>query len=169
MVPRGQRRRHGDSSAGAAEGAARTATGSSALRRLGEMRAASMRGRVTHLPEEGDRATKPPPRSAFVPKQETRASFPGGAHRPQHRSRSCLPWRPPCPAHGHLTLPPRVKTGIRAFLNACVSLSPLSSSQELFLAKHLGRGGGASRPPRERGGRRSSGPRSSVALPLAAP
>lgn len=134
------------------------------------MRAASMRGRVTHLPEERDRATKPPPRSAFVPKQETRASFPGGAHRPQHRSRSCLPWRPPCPAHGHLTLPPRVKTGIRAFLNACVSLSPLSSSQELFLAKHLGRGGGgASRPPRERGGRRSSGPHSSVALPLAAP
>lgn len=61
------------------------------------MRAASMRGRVTHLPKEGDRATKPPPRSAFVPKQETRASFPGGAHRPQHRSRSCLPWRPPLP------------------------------------------------------------------------
>lgn len=106
------------------------------------MRAASMRGRVTHLPEEADRATKPPPRSAFVPKQETRASFPGGAHRPQHRSRSCLPLCLPCPAHEHLTLPPRVKTGIRAFLNACVSLSPLSSSQELFLAKHLGRGGG---------------------------
>lgn len=64
------------------------------------MRAASMRGRVTHLPEEGDRATKPhhaPPLSPskkHVPRSQAEHTELSAGHGP------ASPGAPPAPHTG---------------------------------------------------------------------